>query len=501
MKTNTLLLIIIIFVGLINSGTFAQQNSIVMLKNSLKLEKNEILQANILLGISEEYERNNELNDALDFAQQSLALSEKNDYKKGITFAYLQLSEVHGKLGNKSQQRKFKRKGNSAFEKINTTIGNDLAELNKQQLLAEEQLKKQQEAAQEELKKQQQAATEQLSKQQLLANKQHGEQQKKIQQSSQTISLLSADTTQKRGEILSSKEAIARQNFQIERLNHEKQIQALAFKNQVLIQQFLMVGLGFLVLLAVLLGRLYYNKQKSNKLLFEKNGIIAFEKNRSDTLLLNILPQDLVDELKLNGVAKARHYEQVSVLFTDFKDFTLASNQMSPQALVEEIDFCFRAFDNIIDKYEGIEKIKTIGDAYLCAAGLPTPNATHATDLTNAAIEIRDFMLALKISRDLENKPCFGIRIGVHTGSVVAGVVGMKKFAYDIWGDTVNTASRMETNSISGKINISNDTYNLIREHFSCEYRGKIEAKNKGEIDMYFVENQYEKKESHLLHS
>lgn len=320
MKTNALLLIIFTCIGLANSGTFAQQNSIAILKNSLKLEKNETSQANILLGISEEYERDNELNESLDFAQQSLALSEKNDYKKGITFAYLQLSEIHGKLGNKSQQRKFKRKGNNAFEKINTTIGNDLAELNKQQLLAEEQLKKQQQSAQEELKQQQQAAIAQLNKQQVLANKQQTQQQQTIQLSSQTISQLSADTTQKRMEILNSKEAITKQNFQIERLNHERQIQVLAFKNQLLIQRFLIVGLVFLVVLAMLLGRLYHNKQKSNKVLFEKNGIIAFEKQRSDTLLLNILPQDLVDELKLNGVAKARHYEQVSVLLVATKE-------------------------------------------------------------------------------------------------------------------------------------------------------------------------------------
>lgn len=501
MKKYILPLIMTICIWSINSEAFAQQGSIATLKNSLKLEKNEILQADILLGISEEYERNDELNEALDFAQQSLMLSEKNDYKKGITFAYLQLSEIHGKLGNKSQQRKFKRKGNNAFEKINTTIGNDLANLNRQQLLAEEQLKKQQQASQEELKKQQQAATQQLNRQQLLANKQQTEQQEKIQQSSQTISQLSADTTQNRVEILSNKEAIAKQNFQIERMNHEKQIQTLAYENQLLIQRFLIIGLGFLVILALLLGRLYHNNQKSNRALSEKNGIIALEKQHSDSLLLNILPQDLVDELKLNGVAKARYYEQVSVLFTDFKDFTSASNYLTPQALVEEIDVCFRAFDHIIDKYPGIEKIKTIGDAYLCAAGLPTPNTTHARDLTKAAIEIRDFMLALKTKRKLENKYCFDVRIGVHTGSVIAGVVGMKKFAYDIWGDTVNTASRMESNSESGKINISNDTYHQIKDHFSCQYRGKIDAKNKGEIDMYFVENQYENKESYPVYS
>lgn len=454
-------------------GVFAQDSPVNLLKKSLKIEKNISNHANILLAISEEYELNKEFEFALDFAQQSLVLSEKNDYKKGIAFAYFQLSDVHGKLGNKSQQRKFKRKGNSAFKTINTTIVSDIANLNKQKSVAEEQLKKQQQVAEKKLKKQKFIALQQ---------------QEKIQQSSQTINRLSADTTKKRVEILDGKEALAKQTLQIENLNKEQQIQALAIENQQLIQRFLLIGVVFLILVAVLLARLYRNKQKSNKELSEKNNIIAIEKQRSDSLLLNILPQDLVDELKINGVAQARHYKQVSVLFTDFVDFTIASNKLTPQALVEEIDFCFRTFDNIIDKYQGIEKIKTIGDSYLCAAGLPTENTTHAEDLTKVAIEIRDFMLDLKYSRDLENKFCFTIRLGVHTGSVVAGVVGKKKFAYDIWGDTVNTASRMESNSETGRINISKDTYHLIKNHFSCVHRGKILAKNKGEIDMYFVE-------------
>ena len=219
----------------------------------------------------------------------------------------------------------------------------------------------------------------------------------------------------------------------------------------------------------------------------ERTTALQSEKEKTDELLLNILPLDIARELKEKGYAEAQKYESVSVLFTDFKGFSIIAEKMSAAELVAEIDYCFKEFDRIIQKY-GIEKIKTIGDAYMVVGGLPVTNTTHALDVINAGIEIRDFIEEHKKSMIAQNKPIFEVRIGIHTGNVVAGIVGLKKFAYDIWGDTVNVAARMESSSEAGKINISGATYQLVKDHFKCTYRGKIKAKNKGEVDMYFVE-------------
>ncbi len=206
---------------------------------------------------------------------------------------------------------------------------------------------------------------------------------------------------------------------------------------------------------------------------------------RSDNLLLNILPSDVAEELKEKGSAHARLFDEVTVLFTDFVNFTSISEKLSPQELVDELHECFKAFDGIISKY-GIEKIKTIGDAYLAVAGLPTPSSCHASDVIRAALEIKRFV---KTRKDALGDRTFDIRVGIHSGSVVAGIVGIKKFAYDIWGDTVNTAARMEQSSETGKINVSDKTYQLVANEFKFTYRGEIEAKNKGTLKMYFVDD------------
>ena len=222
-------------------------------------------------------------------------------------------------------------------------------------------------------------------------------------------------------------------------------------------------------------------------------GILAFViykgKRKSDHLLLNTLPRETAEELKRTGSAKARSMEAVTVMFTDVVGFTKLSEELSPEQLVSEINECFSAFDLIIESH-GIEKIKTIGDAYMAAGGLPTPTSTHALKVVQAALEIQRFMKNWSDRKERNGELAFDIRIGIHTGPVVAGVVGIKKFQYDIWGDTVNTASRMESSGMAGRVNISEATYQLVKKEksLSFEARGRVLTKGKGELDMYFVE-------------
>ena len=211
------------------------------------------------------------------------------------------------------------------------------------------------------------------------------------------------------------------------------------------------------------------------------------EKQKSEDLLLNILPEETAQELKKNGFAKARFFDAVTVMFIDFEGFTRVAEELTPEELVGEIDFCFRAYDEIMEKY-GLEKIKTVGDAYLCVGGLPGEEVKSAVQIVRAALEIQEFMKKVREDRFLKHLPFFRSRIGIHTGSIVAGIVGIKKFAYDIWGDTVNTASRMESNGEVDRVNISRCTYDLVHPYFNCVARGMIEVKNKGQVEMYFVE-------------
>ena len=218
------------------------------------------------------------------------------------------------------------------------------------------------------------------------------------------------------------------------------------------------------------------------------NKELEEERDKADQLLLNILPEEVAGELKSFGLVKAKKYDQVSVLFSDFVDFEQVSQLLSPDDLVELVDYYFKRFDEIIEDLR-IEKIKTIGDAYMCAGGLKVADHDHFHRMVEAAVRIQQFMASAKEDRIANGLPYFHTRIGIHMGPVTAGVVGEKKFAYDIWGDTVNLASRVKSKCLPEKVNISNAIYESIKSEFRCISRGKIEAKNIGLVDMYFVES------------
>ena len=278
---------------------------------------------------------------------------------------------------------------------------------------------------------------------------------------------------------IDSRKALTKFETEAKKELDEKQIQVdkLEVERKKNISIFLYIGMAVLVFIIGLVVRSNMKQNKSNK-------IITREKKRSDELLLNILPAEVAEELKEKGAADAKYFDEVTVFFSDFVGFTKVAERMTPQQLVNELDACFKGYDNIMTKYN-IEKIKTVGDAYLAASGLPVNDPNHAEKIIKAALEIRDFQMERK--KQLGDMT-FDVRIGAHTGSVVAGIVGIKKFAYDIWGDTVNTAARMEQNSMPGKINISENTYHIVKDKFDCAFRGQIQAKNKGELNMYFVE-------------
>jgi adenylate cyclase len=275
---------------------------------------------------------------------------------------------------------------------------------------------------------------------------------------------------------------IQKKQNQIDLLKKDQVLSDLELKKQRLAKNALLIGLGLLSLIAIILYRNYRNKIKTNKILDSRNAQIQH-------LLLNILPEEVAQELQASGNATPRYYEKASVLFTDFKGFTKLAENLSPWEVVSELNDYFIAFDDIIEKH-GLEKIKTIGDSYMCAGGIPTENETHLVHIVKAGLEMQEYITKRNKERDGDGRPKWDIRIGINTGPLVAGVVGRKKYAYDIWGSTVNVASRMESNGEPGRVNISAATYELVKDNYRCTHRGKIFAKNIGEIDMYFVEEE-----------
>ena len=275
---------------------------------------------------------------------------------------------------------------------------------------------------------------------------------------------------------------IAEMNAVYQTEKKQQQIESLEFKDQANKKK---QQLFFVILILAIAGGvtalLFFMSSK------KKRKIIEAEKEKSDKLLLNILPHEVAEELKLNGSAKAHRFEEVTVLFSDIKDFTRVGDAFTAEQLVEELNYCFSAFDNILSRYK-VEKIKTVGDAYICVGGLPTSYVQSAIETLKVAKEMQAFMSAYRKEREVAKKPYFEIRIGLHTGPVIAGIVGIKKYTYDIWGDTVNTAARMEQHCEVGKINISETTKAKVENSgYKLEPRGKVKVKGKGEMEMYYA--------------
>ncbi len=301
---------------------------------------------------------------------------------------------------------------------------------------------------------------------------------------------------------LESRLLIARQKNRVDSLEYLMQVDSLILaQNDIQLNEqaatlqlqktknyIYILGIVFLLVAAIGVFLRYKETKKLNQMLAFKNEVIEEERDKSDKLLLNILPNAIAEELKKNGSANARKYESATVLFSDFVNFTAISKAMSPEDLVDLLDNYFTLFDEIIEKHQ-LEKIKTIGDAYMCVGGLPEENSGHPVDVINAALEIQETLELKKVEHQKNGIPFFEARIGIHTGPLVAGVVGSKKFAFDVWGDTVNVASRIESSSEPGKVNVSASTHDLIQDKFHCISRGKLPIKNRGEIDMYFVDN------------
>lgn len=272
---------------------------------------------------------------------------------------------------------------------------------------------------------------------------------------------------------------LEKKEAEIEILNRENELAQAKIERSSILRNFLFATAGFLIITIGGISYQYWYARKSNK-------IISEERNRSESILLNILPVETAEELKANGYVEAKKFDLTTVLFSDFKEFTKSSENHTPEELVKSIDYYFRHFDEIVTRF-GLEKIKTIGDAYMCAGGLPVPNTTNPVDTVRAGLEMVAFVEQVKKEPPLGIIP-FEVRIGVSTGPVVAGVVGTKKFQYDIWGETVNVASIMETNSFPGKITISETTYACVKDEFVCLDRGEIAGKHGGRFKMYFVE-------------
>ncbi len=462
---------------------------------------------NKLLLDAKAFEEKKDYQRAVETVLSAMDLAEKAKYEYGKYKSYKALELLYRDAGKPMLSAKYKVKAinsQAKLEEINYERDEKerLEKIEKEKVIRQQQEQLQRE--QEELKRKMDEIVnlendKTISKSELERRKlEIQRKQLDIENKRQTISIQNQTINSANTQLFLTMQELETQKLQAKVIEDSlaitKQNEELAnneIEKQTLINYLLILGISGFIVLAAFFYRMYTVKKGIQDLLMQKNGEIENEKKRSDDLLLNILPQEVAEELKRTGKYESRYFDKVTVMFTDFKDFTKISELVTPKKLVEDIDFIFRAFDEIMERNE-LEKIKTIGDAYLCVSGLPDTTTHNPMNVLRAATEIQDFIKDLIEIKRKENQPFFDIRIGIHTGPLVAGIVGAKKFAFDIWGDTVNTAARMEQNCEPGKINLSGSTFKEVLTKIEYTYRGKVEAKNKGEIDMYYLNRIFE---------
>ncbi len=418
----------------------------------------------VIFKISDVYAKSGKLKNAIDYSEKALKLAKQIDDIEGQRRAYRQLSDYWKRLGDQKKSdfyaELYKKTFKSATEVSQKE--NEIARLRREQ---------------DELRNQ------------IVDN---AEKDAKLKD-------LEAQINATEGELSKKKEAFQRMEDSLSMAVVEQQSKLeLAKEKEKRTQTTIAGGVALLIVLIILAVVIFVALRRSRqnaKMLARQNieienqkALIEIEKEKSDALLLNILPKATAEELKEKGFATPQSYEKVTILFTDFKGFTGIAEHLSAEDIIKELNYCFLEFDKICDKHN-VEKIKTIGDAYMAAGGVPIPNTSNPIDVVQAGLEMQRFMLRWRREREEQGyTDFFELRLGIHTGSIVAGVVGKNKFAYDIWGDAVNLAARMESSGEVGRVNISGQTYELIKDNFECTYRGRVTAKNKGEVDMYFVD-------------
>lgn len=480
------------------------------------------------------YLTDNDIYNALTYNELAIESAKKLDDKNGMADAYGMASQIYQELYEHDKALDFYKKHLSlkdSLERVlileqkeleNIHVFMDDTENNIRQSIVESELKqanleqaeKQNEVIQLQLEKEKQDLEQQRQQQQIALL----EKEQEAKEASIRTAKLEADRTRQELALATQTNLALKREQQIEALNQQHQLDSLEAVKRAQAQQqefelrekqkeverqekeqqefrqqmYTLGGLGALIM-AIITGSWFYARKLNRELASQNEKIelqnkeIVSERNRAEGLLLNILPAAIASELKEKGVATPQHYDAASVLFTDFEGFTAIAATMAPAQVVEELNECFVKFDQIAEKYN-LEKIKTIGDSYMCAGGLPIANKSHPMDAVNAGKEMLSFISQRNKRLQAEGRLPWPIRIGIHTGELVAGVVGSKKFAYDIWGDTVNVASRMESNSESGRINISQATFQLLDNKVDCTFRGEIDVKNKGKMGMYIVE-------------